>query len=179
MRIDTLSLMLSSKKEKSPILSCCKLTTRGCHTYLHYRGSNEPRWGQDPPVLGTELMHGATKLSLLPPRGGGKHQGLLKKPVAEPGLPRPAQGVHQHAEQPSWFVHESWFGQLQGEREKGGRGGDFQNSIPALARTGCCSYVLHCHPSSAFWLRRRNLSALALFDSRYYRCCHGNDLCKN
>lgn len=79
MRIDTLSLMLSSKKEKSPILSCCKLTTRGCHTYLHYRGSNELRWGQDPPVLGTELMHGATKLSLLPPQRWRKTPRAIKE----------------------------------------------------------------------------------------------------
>lgn len=64
----------------------------------------------------------------------------------------------------------------EGERRAGE---DFQNSIPALERKGWWSYILPCHPSSAFWLRQGNLSASALFDSRYYRCCHGNDLCKN
>lgn len=87
-------------------------------------------------MLGTELMHGATKLSLLPPEVEENTKGCSRSQWQSQAF-RGQHGVHQHAKQPSWFVHESWFGQLQGEREKGGQGKTSKTpSLPLRGKAG-------------------------------------------
>lgn len=82
-------------------------------------------------------------------------------------------------------LHRLIAGLISSQREKGQQGGRlFQTPGPtarhsSLLKTGLCTCFPHICISLAFWLSWRNLSASALFDSVYYRCCHGNDLCKN
>lgn len=61
-----------------------------------------------------------------------------------------------------------------------GRGGSLEKlAAPFLTSSALLGLLQPRLPPFILLAELRNLSASVLFGSRYYRCCHGNDLCKN